>query len=50
MTKLVKIIQVGDSLGVILPPDVLEQLSVTVGDSVEIAETLDGILISNADE
>lgn len=50
MAKLVKITQIGDSLGVILPPDVLDQLGVTAGDSVEITETLDGILISNADE
>lgn len=39
----------GDSLGITLPPELLEKLQVTEGDSIFITETAEGIQITTRD-
>jgi len=46
MSKMLKIVPVGDELGVVLPPDVLAQLEAELGDSVRLAKTDDGFSIT----
>ncbi len=41
-----KITQIGNSLGIILPKDVLSQLKVGKGDSLWMSETPDGVSLS----
>lgn len=49
MTKL-KIRKIGNSLGVVLPKDVLEQLKVKEGDTLDVVPTEAGIKLSISDE
>jgi putative addiction module antidote len=49
MTSPLRITQIGNSLGVILPKEVLNQLKVTKGDSLFVSETPDGVLLSAFD-
>jgi putative addiction module antidote len=44
-----KIHKIGDSLGITLPQEVLQQLNVGEGDSVFLTETADGIQITTSD-
>jgi putative addiction module antidote len=44
-----KIAQIGNSLGVILPKEVLARLKVTKGDSLYLTETPDGVALSAYD-
>jgi putative addiction module antidote len=46
MTPTVKITAIGNSLGIILPDDVLKKLGVRKGDTVYLTELLNGIQIS----
>ncbi len=50
MTATLKITTVGNSVGVILPKEILSRLRVTKGDSVYVTETPRGIEISAYDE
>lgn len=49
MTTELKITSIGDSLGVILPTEMLEKLGVGVGDSLFLAENLTGFEIFSQD-
>lgn len=49
MTRL-KIRKIGNSLGVVLPKDVLEQLKVKEGDSLDVVPTPKGVMLSVSDE
>lgn len=42
----VELVSVGESVGLILPPDVLAKLGVGVGDTVFISETPEGCLVT----
>lgn len=50
MTATLKITTIGNSVGVILPKEVLARLRVTKGDTVYLTETPKGIEISSFDE
>ena len=50
MTATLKITTVGNSIGVILPKEILSRLRVTKGDSVYVTETPKGIEITAYDE
>jgi len=50
VTTTLKIITVGNSIGVILPKDVLARLRVTKGDTVYLTETPKGVEITAYDE
>ena len=50
MTTTLKIITVGNSIGVILPKDVLARLRVTKGDTVYLTETPKGFEMTAYDE
>ncbi len=50
MTATLKITTVGNSVGVILPKEVLSRLRVSKGDSVYVTETPKGIEITAYDE
>lgn len=49
MTRL-KIRKIGNSLGVVLPKDVLEQLKVKEGDMLDVEPTDTGVRLSVSDE
>ena len=49
MTRL-KIRKIGNSLGVVLPKDVLDMLGASEGDAVSFARTANGIMVSVSDE
>ena len=49
MTRL-KIRKIGNSLGVVLPKDVLEQLKVKEGDTLDVVSTPTGVTLSVSDE
>jgi putative addiction module antidote len=49
MTKL-KIRKIGNSLGVVLPKDVLDQLKVKEGDTLDVVPTEAGVTLSVSDE
>lgn len=49
MTRL-KIRKIGNSLGVVLPKDVLEQLKVKEGDTLNVVPTQTGVTLSVSDE
>jgi putative addiction module antidote len=49
MTRL-KIRKIGNSLGVVLPKDVLDMLGASEGDAVSFARTAHGIMVSVSDE
>ena len=49
ITKL-KLTQIGNSVGVVLPKEVLAKLRVEKGDSLTVYETPDGIGLSSFDE
>ena len=45
----IKIQKIGDSLGITLPQEVLEQLDVAEGDNLFVTKTEDGVQITNHD-
>ena len=45
MQKLLKVIPIGDELGVILPQEILDFLGVRPGDEIDIEETPEGFLL-----
>lgn len=45
----IKIQKIGDSLVIILPEEVLQQLSIGEGDNVFVTETADGVQITTKD-
>ena len=45
----IKIQKIGDSLGIILPPEVLEQLNLEEGDNVFVIKTENGVQITTHD-
>ena len=47
VNKLLKIIEIGDSLGIILPEEVLDRLKVNAGDHLDLTETAIGIALSS---
>lgn len=49
MTKL-KIRKIGNSLGVVLPKEVLDQLKVKEGDTLDVVPTETGVKLSISDE
>lgn len=49
MTKL-KIRKIGNSLGVVLPKDVIDQLKVKEGDTLDVLPTAAGVTLSVSDE
>jgi putative addiction module antidote len=49
MTRL-KVRKIGNSLGVVLPKDVLEQLKVKEGDSLDVVPTPQGVMLAVSDE
>lgn len=44
-----KLIKIGNSMGVILPKEVLAKLAVEVGDSLDVSDTPDGIHLQRHD-
>ncbi|MGD9590094.1 MAG: AbrB/MazE/SpoVT family DNA-binding domain-containing protein [Pyrinomonadaceae bacterium] len=50
MTAKLKITTVGNSVGVVLPKDILERLRVEKGDMLSVTETPDGIELRAYDE
>jgi putative addiction module antidote len=46
LSRQLKLIKIGNSAGVILPKDVLEQLNVSVGDSLSVHNTPEGITLA----
>ena len=50
MTTSLKITTVGNSVGIVLPKDILERLRVEKGDSLFVTETPDGIELRPYDE
>lgn len=50
MTKLVKLISIGNSTGVILPKDLLQRLGVAQGDQLAVTDTPTGIELHTPDE
>ena len=50
MTTQLKVTTVGNSVGVILPKDILARLRVEKGDTLFVSETPNGIEISSYDE
>jgi putative addiction module antidote len=45
MTSVLKITTIGNSVGIVLPKDILAKLRVSKGDQVHVTETSDGIEI-----
>lgn len=45
-----KLIQVGDEIGIVLPRDLLSGLDARVGDSLEVVETPNGLLLTAGSE
>lgn len=50
MTASIKVVQIGNSVGVILPKEVAAKLKVAVGDKLSVTETPGGIKLSAYDE
>lgn len=50
MTKHVKLINIGNSTGVILPKEELTRLGLVSGDQVNLERTPDGVSLTKADE
>ena len=50
MGKLLKIVRIGDEVGVILPPEVLERLRVELGDELRLDEAGGGYALGRADD
>ena len=48
MARELEVICVGDSLGIILPEDVLQRLGVEIGDTLSITEVYGGIHLSRS--
>ena len=48
--KKLKLIKIGNSMGVILPKEVLAKLGVEAGDSLDLSDTPEGIQIQRHDE
>lgn len=44
-----KIQKIGDSLGVSIPDEILEQMNLAEGDSIYVAKTSDGIYLTTED-
>jgi putative addiction module antidote len=49
-TKRLRLIKIGNSMGVILPKEVLAKLGVDAGDMLDVADVPDGITIQRHDE
>ena len=49
MTSELEIVTIGDSLGILLPEEVLQRLGVEIGDTLSIAEVPGGIQLSAFD-
>ena len=49
IAKKLKLIKIGNSMGVILPKDVLAKLGVEAGDSLDLSDTPEGIQIRRHD-
>ncbi|MBS1822342.1 MAG: hypothetical protein JST61_10260 [Acidobacteria bacterium] len=49
MVTKVEVIAVGDELGIVLPPETLEHLKVSIGDTVNFTETANRFRISRLD-
>jgi putative addiction module antidote len=47
MVLKLKILKIGNSVGVVLPKEVLAHLKVAEGDTVTVTETQDGVHLSN---
>jgi putative addiction module antidote len=50
MQTTLKVIQIGNSLGVILPKEVLAKLRVEKGDALFVTESVDGVTLRANDE
>ena len=50
MTQKLKLTQIGNSIGIVLPKDLLAKLRVGKGDSINVTETPDGLQLSPWDE
>jgi putative addiction module antidote len=50
MQTILKVIQIGNSLGVILPKEVLAKLRVEKGDALFVTESVDGVTLRANDE
>ena len=50
MTQKLKLTQIGNSIGIVLPKDLLAKLRVGKGDSITVTETPDGLQLSPWDE
>lgn len=48
--RTLKVRKIGNSLGVVLPKDVLAKLRVSEGDELSVSETPDGVALRAADE
>jgi putative addiction module antidote len=48
--RTLKVRKIGNSLGVVLPKDVLAKLRVGEGDELSVSETLNGVALTAADE
>jgi len=49
MTKSLTLISIGDSVGMILPDEILSRLNVSVGDNLYVTQTHDGIELRRFD-
>jgi len=49
MGRTLKVRKIGNSLGVVLPKDVLAKLNVGEGDELTVSDTPDGVALSGAD-
>lgn len=49
MTRKLKLTVIGNSTGVVLPPELLEKLRVERGDDLMVLETADGITLTPCD-
>jgi putative addiction module antidote len=49
-TKTLKLIKVGNSVGVILPKQVLDKLGVELGDQLDLIEGVEGLQLQRHDE
>ncbi len=50
MVQKLKLTQIGNSVGVVLPKELLAKLRVGKGDSVTVTETPDGVMLTPWDE
>jgi putative addiction module antidote len=50
MITTVKVTTVGNSVGIVLPKDILTRLNIQKGDTLYVTETLDGVQLTPYDE